>query len=447
MKLFSFINNTEGTRKYFKNTAWLVSEKVIRILSTILVGVWVVRYLGPSNYGILTYAQSFVAIFAVLSNLGLESIVVRDLVRDTNNFGKIIGTVFWLKFFGAFGVLAILTLAVSFTSNDYPTNMVILIIGSSTLFQSFNVIDLYFQSKVLNKYVAYSNLTTLLISSFLKIALISFNAPLLSFAYVILFDSLILSVFLVYFFLNHSKFRFSDLKFKIEIAISLLKESWPLLMNGFVVIIYMRIDQVMVKEILNSDAVGQYGAAVKLSEAFYFIPAAIVSSVFPAIVNAKKISEKFYYDRLQMLYDILILVAIALAIPMTFFSDWLINILFGNQYNHASGVLMIHVWASIFIFTGIASGKWFVVENLQKYVMINSMIGAIMNIGINLYLIPKIGIKGAAWATLISYFFASYILLYFHKKTRSNFFALSKSLILSSFIKIIKNKKTNYSQF
>ena len=202
----------------------------------------------------------------------------------------------------------------------------------------------------------------------------------------------------------------------------------------------MKIDQVMIKVMLDSEAVGQYAAAVKLSEAWYFIPMVIASSLFPAIINSKKQSEVLYYARLQKLYDLMIWMAIAIAVPMTFISGWVVDLLYGAQYNEAASVLMIHIWASIFVFLGVASSKWLIIENLQGYAMINTIIGAITNILLNLLLINYFGIEGAAWATLISYFIAAYLCLSFFKSTRINFYKLSKSLIL---IRIFYVKKVN----
>jgi len=191
---------------------------------------------------------------------------------------------------------------------------------------------------------------------------------------------------------------------------------------------------------MNAEAVGQYAAAVRLSEAWYFIPMVIASSLFPAIINAKKQSEELYYARLQKLYSLMVWLAIAIALPMTFLSDWVVHFLYGEQYNQAGSVLMIHIWAGVFVFLGVASGKWLLSENLQIFSTVNTSIGMIVNVWLNYILIPKIGVLGAAWATLISYFVAAYLCLLFFKKTRINFVNLSKSLL---FIRIFNGKKNS----
>lgn len=423
--------------KYFKNTSWLFGEKILRMVVGLFVGIWVARYLGPEQFGLFSYAQSFVGLFTAIATLGLDGIVVRELVKDETRRDDLIGTAFWLKLMGAFGVLSILAIAINFTSNDSYTNTLVFIIASATIFQSLNVIDFYFQSKVMSKYVVYANIISLFISSLVKIALILNEAPLEVFAIVIVFDSFVLACGFVYFFFKNSTFKAQDLKIKKTTAISLLKDSWPLILSGIVISIYMKIDQVMIKEMMDTEAVGQYAAAVRLSEVWYFIPTVIASSLFPAIINAKKISEKLYYERLQKLYDLMVWMAIAIALPMTFLSDWIVELLFGEQYNQAGSVLMIHIWAGIFVFLGVASGKWFVSENLQLLSFYRTFTGMIINIPLNIILIPKYGIQGAAIATLVSQVVAAYIFDLFNKKTRNLFYMKTKSLLLIR----IKNDK------
>ncbi len=305
--------------KYFKNTSWLFAEKILRMVVGLFVGIWVAKYLGPEQYGLLSYAQSFVGLFVAFATLGLDGIVVRELVKNERRRDELIGTAFWLKLIGAFAVLLILAIAINFTSNDHYTNTLVFIIASATIFQSFNVVDMYFQARVLSKYVVYANIISLFISSMVKIALILNEAPLIAFAGMVLFDSMVLALGYVYFFLKtnnkytNARITLANLTFKRQTAVSLLRDSWPLILSGIVISIYMKIDQVMIKEMLDSEAVGQYAAAVRLSEAWYFIPMVITSSLFPAIINAKKQSEEMYYARLQRLYDLMVWMEIGRA--------------------------------------------------------------------------------------------------------------------------------------
>jgi O-antigen/teichoic acid export membrane protein len=269
---------------------------------------------------------------------------------------------------------------------------------------------MYFQAKVLSKYVVYANIISLFISSIVKIVLILNDAPLIAFAWATLFDSVVLALGFIYYYIkNNSTFKIQNLKFSKATAVALLKDSWPLILSGIVISIYMKIDQVMIQEMIGSEAVGQYAAATRLSEAWYFIPMVVASSLFPAIINAKKQSEELYYARLQKLYDLMVWMAIAIALPMTFLSDWLINLLYGEQYSQAGTVLMIHIWTGVFVFLGVAFGKFLTTQNWTKKSFYRTLLGAILNIILNFILIPKYGINGAAIATLLGQFIANYV--------------------------------------
>jgi len=414
--------------KYFKNTSWLFGEKILRMTVGLFVGVWVARYLGPERYGLFSYAQSFVGLFAAFATLGLDGIVVRELVKDESKRDVLLGTAFRLKLIGAFCVLPLLAIAVNFTSNDRYTNILIFIVASATIFRSFNVIDFYFQSKVLSKYVVYANVISLFASTIVKIVLILNKAPLMAFVWVVLFDSFVLAMGFIYFY-YHNHLSLKAWKFKKCVAKSLLKDSWPLILSGIVISIYMRIDQVMIKEMLGNEAVGQYAAAVRLSEAWYFIPMVISSSLFPAIINAKKQSEELYYERLQKLYDLMVWMAIAIALPMTFLSGWVVDLLYGEQYIQAGSVLMIHIWTGVFVGLGISSGKWLVSENLQILSFWRTFCGMMVNIFLNYFLIPIYGIIGVAIATLSGQLIAAYMFDLSNNKTRKIFYMKTKSLL------------------
>ncbi len=418
----------QGFRRYFANTSWMFAEQLLRMIAGLLVGIWVARYLGPEQFGVFSYAIAFASLFSSIAKLGLDGIVVRDLVREPEQRDRYLGTAFWLKLGGALIMLGAVALAMQLTSSDHLTNLYILIIASGAIFQSFEVVDFYFQSKVLSKFVSICKMTQLLLSSLLKLYFIFTGADLIWFVLVTLVDqlSLALSLYLAY---RHQKLCSFYRHFDMKTAKQLLKDSWPLIFSGLVIMIYMRIDQIMIKEMLGEREVGLYSAAVRLSEVWYFIPAIITTSLFPSIINAKKISEKLYYTRLQRLYTLMAWLAIAIALPMTFLSDWLVALLYGAAYSEAGKVLMINIWAGVFVFIGVASSKWFVSEGLQKYLTINTVVGAIMNILLNLFLIPKYGVYGAAIATVISQAVASYFMNLIFQRTRLNFFRLTRSVV------------------
>jgi len=423
------VRNNSGIMRYLTNTSWLLGEKLLRMTVGLFVGIWVARYLGPEQFGLFSYTQSFVALFIAFSTLGLDSILIRELVKDESERDQLLGTAFVLKLIGSFIVLLFLWVVLILQAEDSYTSLLIFIIASATILQSFNVIDFYFQSKVLSKYVAFCNVFSLLLSSIIKVFLIFNEAPLLAFVYIILFDNAVLASGFIYFYVNR-KLSICNWVFKKSIAVYLLKNSWPLILSTLVISMYMKIDQVMINGMLGSYEVGQYAAAVRISEVWYFIPMVIASSLFPAIINAKKTSEKLYLSRIQHLFDLMAWLAIIIAIPMSFLSDWLILLLYGKEYSEASGVLMLHIWSAVFVFLGVASSKWFVTEGLQKHSLYRTTTGVILNVGLNLILIPKLGIYGAAIATLVAQIFASYLLNVFFRKSRILFKLQTNSLLL-----------------
>lgn len=391
----------QGFMKYFENTSWLFFEKILRIFVGIFVTAWIARYLGPEYFGTLSYAQSFVGLFSAIASLGLDVILVRELVRNKDSSGELIATGFILKIFGAFVMILLLVFAANLTSNNHNTNILIYIIGSAAIFQSFNIVDIYFQSEVLSRYVVKAKVLSLFISSIVKIVLIIINAPLIAFAFSILFDSFILACSFLYFYI--SKVKINKLYFNKSIAISLLREGWLMMIASMAILIYMKIDQVMIKMILDNKEVGQYAAAVRISEGFYFLPVVIVASLFPAIVKAKEVSEKLYFDRLQKLFQLMVWISIPIALFVTFFGGSIMELLYGGQYSQASTILVIHIWAGVFVFLSVANDKWFYIEKKANLLTIKVLLGVISNVLLNIFLIPYYGIVGAAIATIISY--------------------------------------------
>jgi len=435
---FKSLQNHQGFMKYFKNTSWLFGEKILRMVVGLFVGIWVARYLGPEQFGLFSYSQSFVGLFTAIAILGLDGIVVRELVKDESRRDELIGTAFWLKVMGAIGVLVILSIAVNFTSNDQYTNILVFIIASATIFQSFNVIDFYFQSKVLSKYVVYANIISLFISSIIKIALILNDAPLIAFAWVVLFDSFVLACGFIYFFLKtNSTFKIQHLTFSKATAVGLLRDSWPLILSGIVVSIYMKIDQVMIKEILGVEAVGYYAVAVRITEIWYVIPTLLVTSLFPSIISSKSLDESLYTKRLTKLYYILMVIAFWLSILICIFSSEIISFLYGNAFINSSTTLSILICVLTFKSFGAVKGKWAIVENQQKYTPIYQIIGMCLNIILNYILIPIYGINGAALATLaVSINNALIVPIFINKLQRGQ-----TILFLTTLLKIITFKK------
>ena len=425
---------TTGFKKYAANTGYLFFEKIVWAIVALTIWALVIRYLGPEQFGLFSYALSFVFLFKILSDLGLDSIVVRDLVKNLEQKEVILGLVFLLKFIGAAFTIVIIIALTEILSIEYYTRILIRVMSISLVFRAFNNIDFYFQSRVLSKYMVYSKLLALMVTSILCLTFIQFKKPLVHFAYVIVIETAVISTGLIIFYKIMRQNIFSW-RFSLVAIRNLLKDSWPIILSGLAISIYMRIDQIMIKQMLGVAPTGYYSAAVRVSEVFYFIPVVMAGSLFPAIVNAKQTSELSYRNRLQALFTFLLWIAIAIAICLSALAFPLIRILFGQKYLQSASVLSIHAWAGIFVFLGVARGKWAINENLQIYLMFYALLGAIVNISLNLFFIPIWGVSGAAIATVISQAIAAIFSNLFSKKTRPVFILQIKAL---NFIRVFK---------
>ena len=221
------------------------------------------------------------------------------------------------------------------------------------------------------------------------------------------------------------------------LAKKLLVRSWPLILSGFMIMIYMRIDQIMLGEMVNDYEVGTYSAALKLSEIWYIIPTIVCNSFFPSIIEAKKLGEATYLKKIQNLFDILFFISFGIAVIVGIFSDNIINILYGDQYKDAAIILSIHIWTAVFVFLGVGSSNFFIIENLQIKTFTRTALGAVINIVLNLVLIPKFFAIGAAVATLISQFLSSYMFDLLSRKTYVLFKMKTKSYFPIHIIKRI----------
>ncbi|MFS4418544.1 flippase [Maribacter sp. 2307ULW6-5] len=424
----------QGFKRYFQNTSWLMGERILRMAIALTVGVLVTRYLGPEEFGVLSYAQSFVGLFAAFSSLGLTDIVTRELVKDKTDHYPLLGTAFILQTAGSVLIMLCLGLYVALNDHGSLTNTIILILGAMTFLQSFNVITTYFNSQVQSKWAIIPAFIGIVFSSILKLVGIAQDAPLLYFVWTLFFDVAFLTLGQLYFY-KRAGFTLLEWKFNAALAKRLLRDAWPLILSTIVISIYMKIDQVMIKEMLSSASVGQYAAAVRLSEAWYFIPMIICTSLFPAILNAREQNEKLYSTRLSNLYDLMVILGLSIVLPVLLLADWGITFLYGPDFDQTASVLKIHIWAGIFVFLGVANQKWFISENLQSYNVVCLGLGMVLNIGLNLLWIPSYGIQGAALATLCSQAFASVLAPLFFAKTRPSFYRMLRSLL---FVNILK---------
>lgn len=408
-----------GLHSILDNMGWLFFDKFVRMGSGLFVGAWIARYLGPEQFGMLNFSIAFAALFGIAATLGLDGIVVRELVKNPSRRNEILGSAFVLKFLGG-GVTLVSTLLVVRAMQGPNVLMLWLVSLASAayVFQSLNVIDFFFQSEVRSKYTVYASNAAFGLMTLVKIVLVVVRAPLLAFAWATLGEALFTAMFLVIAYQhNHQKIR--AWVYNRAVALELMKESWPLLLAGVAVMLYMRLDVVMLQQMVGDHEVGIYAAATRISEVWYFLPTVIVSSVSPSIINSHASSPTLYTERMRRLYFLMTWLAVGLSLPISLLSGWIVKLLYGHQFEAAGPVLAVHLWASVAVFLGVASSQHLLVERLQRISFYRTLIGVACNIVLNLVLIPRLGAMGAAIATVVSYLVATFSMVFF-KATRSH---------------------------
>jgi PST family polysaccharide transporter len=375
------------------------------------VGVWLARYLGPDQFGQLNFALAFVTLFSALANVGIDSVVVRDLVKSPKQASQLLGTALILKLMGA--VIAFISATILIASIRYGDRTVFWLVffaSAGFLFQSLDVIDLWFQSEMRLKRVVLARNTAFLIVAVAKIGLILVQAPLIAFAVAGLVEVVLAAAGLFVIYRLEMK-SLRTWQFDASIAIGLIRDGWSLMLSGIVVLLYMRIDQVMLGDLADDVAVGTYSAAVKISEVSYFIPTVLVSVIAPVLVRAKENGEELYHRRLIQLFRAVTFLSCCIVLPMYFLAQPIIDLLYGVTYQSAGEILKIHVWALLFVALGVASSQYLIIEGLTQVSLQRTAIGAVVNVVLNVLWIPDYGAIGAAWATLISYGIATFWLI------------------------------------
>jgi O-antigen/teichoic acid export membrane protein len=407
LKKLKSLKNHQDFMKYFRNASWLFFERIFKMGISFFIIILLSRYLGPENLGLLSYSQSFVGIFVAFSSLGIDVILVRELTKNKENSNKLLGTAFFLKLLTSLVAICII-FVINIFIEDKEAILLTNIIAFILIFQSINTIDAYFQANVISKYTALANLVAFVFSSVLKLMLIYFEVDLIYFAYALVFDGIFATIGYLYVYAKQKQ-SFLQWRFDKTTATYLLKNGWPLMLVALTVFIYTRTDQVMLKHMVGNEAVGNYAAAVRVSELFYFIPLLITQSIFPKMVEIREKSEKEYFILLENLYKLIIWSAIPIALGLFMFSDFVVTILYGSQFTQASSILSIMAFTIIFNAIGAITTKVLYVERYERKYLYRSIFGVFVNIGLNFYFIPLYGPQGAAISTIITLFTIYYI--------------------------------------
>ncbi len=395
--------------KVFGNVAWLSADQMLRLGVGLAVGVWVARYLGPEQFGKLNYALTFVGLFSAAAALGLQSVVVREIVRRPSEAGVILGSAFSLQLAG--GLLALLACLLS-SVDDALLRTSIVVLSIALPFRAADTVRYWFESQVESRYVVWVENGVFLLSAAARIWLVVSGAGLVELVVASMVETLLVSLGLLWTYsrrtgmLNRWRVDRSTIR-------SLLMNSWPYLLAAISVTLYMRLDVLMLQQMASSHEVGVYSAAAKISELLYVFPSILVASLSPSLIEAHQASRVAYLNRIRRLYVAGWWFAAAASALLCLSPHWLVGVVFGASFADAAIVLAIHVWGSIAVVQGLISSQHLLVENLQKISLYRTLIGLVCNFALNLAFIPEFGARGAAWATVVSYFVATYSLVLF----------------------------------
>jgi O-antigen/teichoic acid export membrane protein len=422
----------QAFEKYFKNTGTLFVGRVGSLLIKMVVSILTANYLEPERNGILAGGTIYIYFFSAIASLGLDQFIVKELHQFPDNRDEILGTSFWMKVMAGFACIPLIWVAYQVYPAKGTPYSYVLIFSAIGIIQAFTVIDAYFQSQVQSKYIMQVQIVGNIISAVLKIGFILTKMPLVWFVYAYTFDFLLLSsgYYLTYQRKGRDIFKWV---YNSRLAKKLIAYSWPLIISGIMVALYMKIDQLMLQNMRGPKEAGAYDTAVRLSEAWNFIPTVIVTSLFPAILNARRDDINRYRKRIQHLYDLMVYISLPTALVISFISPFIYQ-LYKPEYMVAAPVLSVHIWSGVFVFLGVASGQYLIAENHIKLTFIRTGVGALVNILLNLVLIPKMGMMGTAIATLIAYATATFFVILIPKVSKQGVWML-KSLFFISLMK------------
>ena len=405
-------------RQVLSNIAWLFTDQILQMGLGLFVGLWVARYLGPTQFGLLNYALAFVSLFSSVATMGLGTLVVRNIARDPECKNETLGTAFGLQFTGGCITLVLSVTVIGLLKpNDTLTRWLVGIIAAGTIFNAFEAINFWFQSQIQSKYTVLAKNSVCFLVAAVRIGLVTIKAPLLAFAWIRLGEVALVGIAYVYFYkLTGNKIK--DWQFSWERCKELLSESWPIILSGLAVYVYSKTDQIMLGAMNQNAQLGYYAAAVKISEICDFLPMIISSSIFPKLANLRKTNYEEYLNKFQIYSDIMIFLWLGVAIPISLLSPWIVHLLYGEKYAQSAAVLALYVWAQFGSNFGVARSTYLNIEGQLRYGLYLTVVGSIFNVALNIFLIPKYGAFGATAATLITYFYVIILVNFLIKELR-----------------------------
>lgn len=428
--------------KVFKNATWIIACKIVQSLLGLVVSMFSARYLGPAGYGLINYAGSIVAFVAPIMQLGLNMVMVQEIVNSPEKEGETLGTALVMNVTSSLlCVLGIVGFVAVANRGETETLIVCALYSVLLIFQALEMVQYWFQAKLKSKYVSVVALIAYTVMSAYKIFLLIAKAKVYWFALSQAIDYMViaLTLLVIYKKLGGQGFRFSKDAMK-----RMWHKSKHYIVSSLMVTLFTQTDKIMLKLMTDDTQTGYYSSAVACAGITSFVFAALIDSFRPSIFEAKKTGDKGFEKNMVRLYSLIIYLSLAQCLAMTLFAPLIIKILYGANYAPASPALRIIVWYTTFAYLGSVRNIWILSENKQKYLWILNLSGALMNIALNAVLIPVWGINGAALASLVTQVFTNVVMNMLIKPIRRNNLFMWKSLnpkVLLEMIRVLIKKK------
>lgn len=391
--------------KMLANTSWLVGDRMSRMALALVLYAFIARHLGVESLGALNLGGAIVAIAMSLANLGLDSVLVKDLAQNPSKAGTIIGSALLLR--GATGAVAFVVLLASapWLAPAPDSRAVSFILSFGLILQALDLPKLVFESRIESRIPVVTQYAGFVVGSTLKIVLIAGGAGVRAFAFAqILETSLHVVLSWTIFVRRHPEML--DLRPSFDRAAAMARAGLPLVLNGFLIGLYMKLDILIVGKLLGDREVGIYTASTRLIEVWFFLPGAVMASLFPAIASAHRESREVFDRRVRDFLHYLVYMALGLAAATMVFADLIIKILYGSRFAGAEDVLRIYCWAAVPVFFGTGWSGVLIILDKQKYTPLFHGLGLACNAVLCLLFVPRFGYMGAAVATVLSYAFS-----------------------------------------
>ncbi|HEX2862211.1 MAG TPA: flippase [Lacunisphaera sp.] len=417
-------------RRSIDNVSWLFADQLIRMVAGLLVGVWMARHLGPEQYGWLSYAIAVVGTVGALTALGLNAVVVRELVRAPAATEPWLGAAFFLKSVGAgLGFLICVGVAWLQPAGTTPVRPLVIIVALGLFFQALDVYDLLFQSRGRSRVSAYVRIAACVLANLVKVGLILGGASLLLLAAAGVLELALCAAGWMWAGRkstpNGGRFRMDR-----DCVRTLLRDGWPLALSGLAVHTQAYADQLVLGAMLGGGELGQYAAAMRLVGVFAFIPMVVQTVTAPEITRAKQDDERLYRRRLHSFYRLMFGLFLLTAVPLVVFGPLATRLLFGPAYAGAAALLPWLAFRLFFTNLGVARSLFITNEGLFRFALVTALAGAAANLALNLLLVPWWGARGAIVSSFVSFGLTTFALEAFHPRARENLRLMARAIFL-----------------